>query len=220
MISGSLIASDFSKILVRHQLPEVGRIDRIRMDQLLILHMTLCHLWLLKAPGATGTDSSMETTPIARSASSPMLSTPIPVMRPNLAAGCIPTSSPQGIEDPVLEAGVARAILQQWTEAKIEEGPSAQDQLTWRHVAQGKRDSSDLGLITLSESISDLTVTASFLKIFKIRHHLTPPVPVRFSPFSGESLLSCRRVVKDLCFDMVAEQRPSSGLLNFATSFF
>ena len=42
-------------------------------------------------------------------------------MSPNLAAGC-DTANPQGTEDPALGAGMARAILQQRTEAKDEEG--------------------------------------------------------------------------------------------------
>ena len=43
--------------------------------------------------------------------------------------------------------------------------------------------------------ISDLTVTAFSLKIFKIKQHFILPVPLCFSPFSSDSLLSCRRIV-------------------------
>ena len=50
-----------------------------------------------------------------------MLPPPIQAMSPNLAAGCDP-AIPQGIEELALGAGTARAILQQWTETKDDEG--------------------------------------------------------------------------------------------------
>ena len=75
--------------------------------------------------GGLSTDNSMEGTPIAKSYSSPAWSTPIQVMSPNLAEGNVLASSSQGQEGPAMEAGVAKAILQQWTEVKDDEGTIA-----------------------------------------------------------------------------------------------
>ena len=76
-----------------------------------------------QAPCASGIDESFDVTPIPRSKSSQISSKTIQVMNPNLAAGSASSAThPQRHDEPAFDPSMARAMLQQWAESKLEMG--------------------------------------------------------------------------------------------------
>ena len=103
-----------------------------------------------QAPCAQGTDS-MNVTPI----SSPMLSTRIQVISPNLALGSAAEVIPPWEEEPVMELALAREILQTWTENQTEDG-SIERRCTQVARTWPLEDNVDLGFDNIEAAIQVL----------------------------------------------------------------
>ena len=121
-----------------------------------------------RAASASGFDESVEVTPIRRSNSSPVVfGNPMQVMNPNLVAG-MASGSTQAPGEHDMDLTTARAILQQWSEVKNEDGTVARTYTrcakTWLSAEKAAFDNIDNEIASQTQSTkANMTENASRL---------------------------------------------------------